>query len=229
MRSFFLFYLLSSLFRSPLLALVVVGLIFYFGEARYSGRYFSPAKFVSKKRTITELEQRLVMNEHDMDAHNDIGRLLVDAGRGREALVHLERAIGRMQDSAETSYYYGLCLLETGRRQEGEAQIKRALEINPRFAYGDPHLALARSGLEAGRAHEAAEEAANATRLNTSSVEGWVLLGRARQAAGDDDGTLAAYDSALEAFSCLPRYLRLPNRRHLREAKKARRGVQSRS
>ncbi len=223
MRTFFLFYLVSSLFRSPLLALIIVGLFIYFGEARYRGRYFNPAKFLSRRRTITELQQRLAINEHDAEAHNDLGRLLVGQRRAAEALPHLELAMARMQDSAETNYYYGLCLVEAGRRPEGHACIKRALEINPRFGYGDPHLALASSELEAGHTAEAALEATSATRLNTSSVEGWLLLGRATEAGGDARAARAAYDSAVEAFTHLPRYLRLPNRGFVRDAKKARR------
>ncbi len=229
MRTFFLFYLLSYLLGNPLLALVVVGLIFYFGEARYRGRYFNPAKFASKRRTITELQQRLSINEHDAEAHNDVGRLLVDASRANEAMPHLERAIARMPDSAETNYYYGLCLLDAGRVEEGRKHVERCLEINPRFRYGDPHLALARSELAGGRAAQAAEKAALATRLNTSSIEGWVLLGQAKETAAETTSARAAYDSAVEAYGHLPRYLRLPNRRWLRAAKKARRSVQPRS
>ena len=45
MRTFFLFYLFSYLLRNPLLALIIVGAIIYFSEARYSGRYFNPASY----------------------------------------------------------------------------------------------------------------------------------------------------------------------------------------
>ena len=225
MRSFFLFYLLAWLFRNPLLALVVVGLLFYLGEARYRGRYFNPARMLGKRQTIAQLRRLLEVNPNDVAAHNDLGRLLADAGGFVEALPHMTKAIARMQESAETNYYYGLCLLRTGRAEEGEVAVAQALSLNPRFLYGEPRLALARSQLERGNAARALEEATSAVGLNTSSVEGWVLKARAGAMLERSGEARSDYEEAKHAFAHLPRHLRLPNRRWLREAKRGLRSV----
>jgi len=220
LRTFFLFYLLSWLLRNPLLALVIVGVIFYFSEARYSGRYFNPTSFYTKRHAIGELRQTLTVNEHDAGARNDLGRLLADDAKFAEALPHMELAIKRMEESAETNYYYGLCLLNTGDADGGERFMKRSLEISPRFLYGEPQVVLARHCLGAGRDDEALAWAREAVKINTSSVEGWVLVGDAERTAGRTDEARAGYTAALEAYDHVPRYLRVAARKPRAEAKR---------
>ena len=200
LRTFFLFYFLTYLLRNPLLALLIAFAVVYLAEARYSGRFFNPGSFYSKRRTIHELERTLTINEHDAAARNDVGRLLVDEGRYAEARDHLARAIQRMDDSAETQYFYGIALVKTGQAQEGIEHVLRALEISPRFLYGEPQLALARCHLEDGDAAQAEKRAGEAVKINTSSVEGWVIRGRARERLGDPTGARDAWSSA-GAFS----------------------------
>ena len=221
MRTFFLFFLLNSLLRNPLLALLAVAAVFYFAEARYRGRYFNPGKVFSKKSTIRELERRIQVNPHDVDARNDLGRLLVDDGRAAEARKQLEAAIGRMSESPETHYYLGLSQIETGSSDKGVGNIEKALEIKPSFLYGEPHVALARHFLGTGDARRAGEQAEAAVRTNTSSVEGWFLLGQARRGLGQNDGARKAYQQAEEAFAQLPKYLRMANRSWRSQARRA--------
>jgi tetratricopeptide (TPR) repeat protein len=226
-RTFFLFYLLTWLFRNPLIALVVVAAVVYLADARWRGRWFDPSRLFRNRRAIAELRRTISLNEHNAAAHNDLGRLLALEGKHEQAREHLERAIRRMDDSPETNYYYGLTLLQTGQRQEGERLIRRALEINPRFAYGEPLVTLARVRLEAGDAEDARKSARDAVRLNTSSIEGWVVLARAEQRLGDRDAARKAYESARDAYRHLPAYLHLPNRKWLVAAKRGLRSLRA--
>ena len=224
MRSFFLFYLLASLFHSPLLALFVVIAVAYLADARWQGRWFDPRQLFSRQLAINDLRRTIAINEHDAAARNDLGRMLIERGKYAEALPHLERAIQRMSDSAETNYNYGVCLLRLGRDENGERHIRRALEIHSRHLYGEPQVELARHFLERNKIAEARHWADEAVKLNTSSIEGWVLLGRAARALGDVDAARKAFTSARDGYRQLPGYLRLPNRRWFVEAK---RGVRS--
>ncbi len=221
MRTFFLFVLLNYILRNPLLALLIVGVIFYFVEARRSGRYFNPGKFLSKKSTIHELRKRTDVNPHDVDAHNDLGRLLLEEGRSDEAIAHLRTAIERMDESPETNYYLGLALLNGKDPEEGVGYVKRSIELNPRFLYGEPHVALSRHFLATECPDLAVETAKAAVDLNTSSVEGWYLLGNAYAQTGEQEDAARSYAQAQEAFTHLPKYLRLPNRKWRKLAKKA--------
>ena len=173
MRTFFLFFLLSRLLGSPLLALVVLGAMAYLADARWNGRWFLPGRMWQRRQAMADLRRTIERNEHDVGAHSDLGRLLVQQGRYEQAFPHLERAIRRMEESPETNFYYGVSLLHTGRSDEGERRVRRALEINPRFLYGEPQVLLARTHLERD-AEEARRWAEQAVKLNTSSVEGWV-------------------------------------------------------
>lgn len=221
MRTFFLFYLLTYLLRNPLLALLIALALVYLAEARYSGRFFNPGSFYSRRRTIHDLERTLAINEHDAAARNDLGRLLVDEGRYADAYDHLARAIQRMDDSAETQYFYGIALMETGQAQEGIKHVLRALEISPRFRYGEPQLALARHHLEQGDAAEAEKRAGEAVKINTSSLEAWVIRGRARERLGDPTGAREAWNSAVETYDGLPRHLKMAARKWRAQARRA--------
>lgn len=225
MRTFFLFYIVNFFLRNPLLAIVVVVAIVYMSEARYSGRYFNPTFFVKRRGAIAELEQAVADNDHDVASHNDLGRLLADAGKFDEAAGHMRKAIERMEESAETNFYHGLCLLKTGSPDEGRRFMKQALEINPRYGYAAPQVALARTALESGDHADALNWARDAVKLNTSSVEGWVLVGEAELAGGDAAAAAESFKQAQSAYNDLPHYLKLGEKRWLKEAKRARRNV----
>ena len=225
MRSFLLFYLLASLLHSPLLALLVVIAVAYLADARWQGRWFDPRRLFSRQRAIAELRRTVAINEHDAAARNDLGRMLVERGSYGDALPHLERAMQRMSDSAETNYNYGRCLLRMGRDEEGERYIRRALEIHSRHLYGEPQVELARHFLKRDKIAEARRWAEEAVKLNTSSIEGWVLLGRAARELADPAAARKAFTAARDGYRQLPGYLRLPNRRWFVEAQRGLRSV----
>ena len=220
MRTFFLFYLLSYVLHNPLLALIIAGAVFYFFEARHSGRYFNPGSFFGRQSTLKELKKTIDHNPHDVSAHNDLGRLLADAGKHAEGLGHMEKAIKRMPESPEANYYYGLCLLKTGKAEQALPYIRQSLEINPRFLYGVPQVEIAKAELAGGDATLAADWARKAVKLNTSSVEGWLTLGRAENSLQNGTEAAAAYARATQAYGDLPHYLKLASRPFAREAKR---------
>jgi tetratricopeptide (TPR) repeat protein len=219
-RTFFLFIILNSLLGSPVLAILVILAMAWFAEAQWTGRYFNPASWMKGRSELTDLQHKVAINPHDVGAHNDIGRILVRKGKASQGLEHLRKAIVRMDDSAETQYWLGLALMETGETQEGERHIRQALVIDPRHAYGEPWVQLSRRLLDDSRAEDAAETARQATSINTSSVEGWGLLGRAEKALGNHEAAATAFAQAAETYDHLPRYLRLASRPFAREAKR---------
>jgi tetratricopeptide (TPR) repeat protein len=219
-RSFFLFYILSSILRNPFLALLIVGAVVYFSEARYSGRYFNPSAFVHRRGAVQELRGTIANNEHDVSAHNDLGRLLADEGKFVQAAPHMERAIERMDELPETNFYHGLCLLETGREEDGVRFIERALEINDRYGYGKPALVLAQAAARRGDHEQASKWSRRAVSLNTSTVQGWLLYGRSQAALGAPDAAREAFVKAKQAYDGLPHYLKLGERQWLKEVKR---------
>jgi tetratricopeptide (TPR) repeat protein len=224
-RTFFLFWILSSLLHSPLLALLVMGLFFYLGEAQWQGRYFNPARFFNRQSAISSLRRTLTVNPHDVSARNDLGRLLAEKGRFAEAREQLEAAIERMDDSAETQYWLGVALAGCGESEQAIEHLRRAVELEPRHGYGEARVTLAEALLESGDAAGATEQAAEAVRINTSSVKGWTILALAELARGNRQAAREACTRAEEAFADLPHYLRLANRPWRRQARRSARSI----
>lgn len=226
MRTFFLFYILQYLFGSPWIALVVVGLVLYFAEARYSGRFFNPVRVVTAGSQIRELQHRLDLNPWDAAAHNDIGRILCRKKSFQKAVPHLEKAAKRMGDVAETNYFLGLALRGSGREEEGAERMLKAVGLDSRFGFGEPHVQLAEHFLKKGDTERAAQHARSSVEINTSNVRGWLLLGKSLQESGETARALEALNEAIDAYRALPSHLRMEARSAMLSARKLRRKLE---
>ncbi|HUJ78974.1 MAG TPA: tetratricopeptide repeat protein [Nitrospiria bacterium] len=213
MSKFLLFALLTMLTGSPWTALLVVLALSLIFDYHYMGVSRSAVSWIKTAGEIRELQADVSLNPHNAAAQNDLGRLLILNGRAREAVAPLERAIERLDDLDETNYYLGLAYLNTGREQEGEARIEKALAINPRFRYGEPYLRLGEHYLHTGRYDDALAMLRTQGEIHTSSVEGLYLLGETHRHMGDPVQARDAYRASLAAFRQSPRYKRREERR----------------
>jgi len=110
----FLFALLSWITGNPLVALLAILLLSGAGYGYLTGRLLRVPRALGRWGTIRELQRAVATNPHDATARNDLGRLLVEAGRHGKALPHLEAAVARMAEAPETLYYLGAARLGTG-------------------------------------------------------------------------------------------------------------------
>lgn len=212
MSKFLLFGLLTLLTGSPWTALLVVLALYLFFDYQYLGFARSTVGWIKSSGEIRELRTDVELNPHNAAALNDLGRLLILNGRAPEAVAPLERAIERLDDSDETNYYLGLAYLKTGKEQEGEAHILKALELNPRFRYGEPYLRLGEHYLQQGRHDEALAMLHKQGEIHSSSVEGLYLLGEVHRRMGDLARARDAYQKSMAAFRQSPRYKRREER-----------------
>jgi tetratricopeptide (TPR) repeat protein len=225
LTKFFLFYILMLLLGNPFLAILVLVGLYLAADVRYVGWTRKMIDTVRTEREIGELSRQVALNPYNASAQNDLGRLLVLRGRFRDALTPLEKAIERMEDSPETNYYLGLACLHSGREEEGEARIVRALELNPRFRYGEPNFRLGAFLLNKGRIDEARGALEKGVAIHTSSAEGWYLLGQTLRAGGDKEKAKDYYKKAIESFRNSPGYKRREDRRFAWRARMALRGL----
>jgi tetratricopeptide (TPR) repeat protein len=212
MRNLFLFFLITLLTGSPLFAVVVILALYLAVDYQFIGvsrRLFSRIRRAGAIRTY---RKDLSINPHDAAARRDLGRLLVESRRYREAVPHLEKALERIPDSEEATCDLGLAYLWTGKTSEGEELIRRALSQNQKFRYGDPYLRWGEFLLHAGRAAEAAERLESFRSIFSSSVEGHYLLGKAYLQSGNEVKGISALRSALEMFRRSPGYKRREER-----------------
>ncbi|HLE44850.1 MAG TPA: tetratricopeptide repeat protein [Methylomirabilota bacterium] len=211
MEKLVLFALLSWITGQPLVALLAVLLLSGAGYGYLSGRLFRIPRAVERWGTIRELQRTLRANPHDAAARSNLGRLLVEAGRPAAALPHLEAAAARMPDAPEALYYLGAARLGVG-DGGGRPLVERALTLDPKLRYGEPHLALGDYHLRRGAPADAIAPLRAFTAINASSVEGRYKLARACLAADQRDPAREAVEDAIRAYRDSPPFRRREER-----------------
>jgi tetratricopeptide (TPR) repeat protein len=208
MRNLFLFFIITFLTGSPLIALLVIIGIYLALDYQFIGVSRGLFGRFRRNTEIRFLKQGLTINPHDAIARSKLGRLLVEARRYHEAVPHLEKAMERMPDPEGITCDLGLAYLWTGKDPEGEALIRSALERNSKVRYGEPYLRWGEFLLKQGRFKDAAEVLEQFRSIHSSSIAGCYLLGEAYRRSGEGEKAALAYQNAIEMFGQSPRYKR---------------------
>jgi tetratricopeptide (TPR) repeat protein len=115
-------------------------------------------------------------------AHNNLGSILLLAGRVQEAIGQCEQALQIRPNYAEPHGNLGKALAKLGRDQEAIKNYEQALQINPNFA--GIHNELADAFLRQGKVPEGIEHYEQALRLKPNYVEAHLGLGVALERTG---------------------------------------------
>ena len=220
MNRLFLFFLLSWLLHNPILALLIVVALSLPGYLYASGWMFRLLRHARKRQEIQQLRQLVEVNPHNVVAQTDLGRELALAGKPKEALEHLRAAEPRNLDSAETLYFLGYSLLQLEDWREGSSYIQHALEIDPKFRYGEPYLRLGDYHLQRKQYAEALPYYETFQSIHTSSAEGLYKQGLCYQEMGRSAEARKTLGEAVEAFRTDPRYKRREDRPWFRRARR---------
>lgn len=79
----------------------------------------------------TEMRERLETNPDDVDAMIILANLLVNTGRGSEAIGLYERAVNLRPDDIDLRVAFGQTLMRSQHWLDAQLQFERAREINP--------------------------------------------------------------------------------------------------
>ncbi|MEO3944135.1 tetratricopeptide repeat protein [Gorillibacterium sp. CAU 1737] len=213
MGKFFLFGLFAWLTGSPLMALLVILVLYYVLDRRFIGILPSVSAPLKRNRRLRELRQHLRTHLHDTAAKVEVARLYLAKKKYREAEPYLRQAQPIMEDSAEVMVELGLCRLKQGDLAEGREWIVRALEINPRVAYGDPYLWLGEALAETDP-ESAVSYLQQFREINSSSVEAYYRLGLLFSKVGKQAEAKEAFREAVEVYRSLPKYKKRSERRY---------------
>jgi tetratricopeptide (TPR) repeat protein len=207
-----MFYGLSWLLYDPFFLAIGLGVVAYLliGQAR--GRYWNPLAWFERRRKIGKLNDLLVTNPHDMTARLDCGRLLVESRRWAEARSQLQPVVESRNTSAEGWYFWGRALLGLGQLEEGEAAIRKALELRRDLLVGEPWYALAQHHYARKEYSLALPFFEELVAANSSHSEGYYKLGDCLNEAGRAEEARQAWTEAIEAHKAAPRYKRRVNR-----------------
>jgi tetratricopeptide (TPR) repeat protein len=218
MGRFFLFTLLAWLTGNPLLALLIVIALALPGWLAGSRIALRLSRRVRAWGEAGRLRRALELNPHDAKARVDLAGILIRQGKYREAREEVEQVFARVEDLPEANYALGLALLHDGEAERGRGLVERALELSPRFGYGEPYLRLGDFRADRGEWAQAAERYRQATGIYSSSVEGWYKLGKSLSELGRADEARAALQEALASYRTAPWYRRPDDRPWKRRA-----------
>ena len=128
-------------------------------------------------------------------------------------------------DDNDTLFAMGVASYGAGDRTLGEKLLTTVVERAPQFRYGGALLELGRFRLAGGDATSARSLLEQYCALNSSSVEGRVLLSRAWAQTGDSERASQLRNEAWKVFVDLPGFQRRKERLWAYRANPARAGV----
>lgn len=183
--------------RPPLLLGIVVFLIL---------RPFLPDPVVLVRTwgRIRALTRQVEANPANVTARRDLAMVWLERMRPSRALELLLEADKRDPDNAEILYLMGLARLRSGDPAGALEPLVRAVEIDPRVRFGEPYLVAGQALLKLRRHAEAEDSLERYVSANSSSVEGYYLLAKARGELSDRPGAKKALAEARSTFWHLP-------------------------
>ncbi len=214
--------LLTAVVGNPILALGIL-LVFWLAVDRFTlGILPDPLRIAGRFRRIGRLRRSLAHNPHDRRARVELADLLLSRRRHREAAEVLRYNVEQGDEAARTYFLLGVALLGAGQVERGAAALEEARLIEPDYGTGAIDLELGRGLLAAGQYDQAKAALEAFVEKRHSTIEGKVLLARAKAGLGDEPGAAAARESAWQDYVSSPRFIRRRERWWAWRAKPAR-------
>jgi tetratricopeptide (TPR) repeat protein len=167
-----------------------------------------PYLFFKHAGHVRRLRGEIAHNPENVTARRDLAKIWLAKKRPRRAIPLLVEARRRDRDSAELPLLLGTALYQAGRADEALPLLVEAAGKNERQMYGEAFLVAGKALRTLGRFAEAEDAFARYLAINSSSVEGRVLLACVKRELKDADGARAATREALDTFAQVPRFRR---------------------
>ncbi|NOU98022.1 tetratricopeptide repeat protein [Paenibacillus sp. LMG 31456] len=207
MSKVLLFFLLTWLTGSPIVAILVLLVVFYVLDRRFIGLTPSILKPIQRARKLSRLRQELRLSPHQNSSKLELARVLMERKQYVEAAELLEQVASVIDDSAEVRAELGLCRLKLGQLELGEQLLLDAVEMNPRVKYGEPYLRLADAWADHNPT-KAITYLEQFKEVNSSSCEAYYRLGQLYDRLGRKEEARGAYRDTIELYRGLPKYKR---------------------
>lgn len=181
-------------------------------DRRFVGVFPSVTKPFKRARAISKLRRQIAVSPSDVSSRHELARLLLERRKYGEALKLLETMESSLEDSAEFWDDIGSARLHTGSIAQGETDIVRALQINPRVKYGRPYLRLAEAFRDSDR-EKALHYLEQFHAIHSSSSEAFYLLGYMYQSLGRAQDAKKSYQESMDVYRSLPKYKKRQERK----------------
>lgn len=177
-----------------------------------------PVVWLRTMGRIRKLRAQIELNPSNMMATRDLACLYVERKRPRKAIELIEKSRQRMAEStrhpqgslddAELLFQLGLAKLIAGEPEAALEPLIAALAIAPDVGRGDPYLVAGDALMKLARWEEAEDSFERFLKKNTSSVQAYVKLARARARQKDEAGSREAIGHAKQTWGVLPSFKR---------------------
>lgn len=219
MSKFILFIILSWLTGSPVLAVIIILVIYLAIDRRYYGFVPDPLRAFRIAGRIRELERIIAINPHDARSLKELGTFMVEKKKYKKALEYFACAFSKMSDDPEFNYYYGIAAARNGDVDKGRTLVDNALSASPGLKYGDPYLEMAEVYIDAGVYDKADPLLEHFLKIRLSSSRGLYQMGLVKIKTGKPDEGRECLRKAVSVFRDSPRYKRKTERKWAWKAK----------
>jgi Flp pilus assembly protein TadD len=164
--------------------------------ALYNRRGLAFEALGNRAAAISDYERASELDPSLPQPHINLGRLLRDQGRLREAEQEFGLALARGSSEAQAWLGRGLCRIGRGDLEGGSGDVQQARSLAP--AEPGPLVALADLDVWHGRLEQAVERYRAALALADSDAIAWLKLGNALARTRAYEPARAAFERALE-------------------------------
>ena len=173
-------------------------------------RDFIPDPYVLMRTAgrVRALRSQIAANPANTTARRDLARVYLERSRPKRALTLLDEARKRHPDDAELLFLTGLAQARLRRHEEALSSLIDAVGIDPRTGFGEPYRAAGDVLMKLERYADAEDAYEHYVDTNSSAIDGWYKLSRARAKQGKADDAERALTELRDTWRTLPAYLR---------------------
>jgi tetratricopeptide (TPR) repeat protein len=213
MGNTFLIYLVLRLLGTPFFTIIIILVVIYLFDRFFLGvlpNIFAPIK---RRSTSKRLESELRINPANASNAMELGILYLDRKRYSRALEYLNKAYERIKDSDRLFLYRGMALIETGSRQEGVDNLRKAVAINEGTGYGLPYVYLLSNAMKDPGISQEERKTLQDKFWRYANTENLYRMGMMYKRHGDRENAKEMFDNAIKEYSYCPRNLKKLHRR----------------
>jgi tetratricopeptide (TPR) repeat protein len=203
---------LTALTGNPILAGVIVLLVWWVADRFTLGILPDPFRFTRRWMRAATLRRQLAANPSDRRARLELAALLLERKRYADALALVKPNVEAGDHDPSTLFVMAQACLGTGHAEQGELFLDEVIERDPNFRMGEVHLERGRWRLQRKDAQGALRALQELASARPGTVEGKVLLARAQRALGDDAAAAKARREAWREYASAPRFQRRRDR-----------------
>lgn len=139
---------------------------------------------------VRMIERAMQLNPRYDFAYTAMGKILIDQGRGAQAIPVLLQGVGIYPESVTLNEYLGIAYGEAGDYQTALVHLRQAQSLNPEDASVYTNLGVIHTAL--GDHHQAADNFARSVKLAPDSEKAWFNSATALYNLGDNRAALNA-------------------------------------